>query len=107
MEAVGIKIGDTVFLQDRFGDHLGTLHIEELRYGAWCGTFQPGPAYNSVRDLFAEWTRLLNDQCLGSLDDLDRKISEVGIRARIGETYIPFEDVQIYDHTQGCLKLVR
>ena len=107
MSAPGINVGDSVFLYDGSGGHLGTLHIEELRYGAWSGTFKPGPAYEAVRYLFEEWTRLLNDQCLSLLDDVDRKISEIGIRARIGETCIPFEDVQIYEHTQGCLKLQR
>ena len=107
MEAPSIKIGDTAFLYDRSGGHLGTLHIEELRYSAWCGRFEPGPAYEPVRHLFDEWTRLLNGQCLSLLDKIDREISEIGIRVRIGETDIPFEDVQLYDHTQGCLKLAR
>jgi len=93
----GINIGDTVVLRDKVGEPLGELTVQECLYGAWCGTFVPASGYARVRDLFAEWTRLVNDQCFSLLDALDDKISTIGISAFRGNEPLPVSDVQIYE----------
>ena len=92
-----LNIGDTVTLYDATGDCLGEFRIEESRYGAWCGTFSPRPAYDRVRGLFDEFADLVNNQCFRLLDDVDEKISALGIWARLGEDRLEIHDVQIFD----------
>ena len=104
-----INIGDTVALRDKAGEPLGQLTVEECRYGAWCGTFAPASGYARVRDLFVEWTRLVNDQCLSLVDALDDKISTIGISAFRDDAPLPVSDVQIYDEgdqISGSFRLV-
>jgi len=104
-----INIGDTVALRDKTGEPLGELTVQECRYGAWCGTFAPASGYARVRDLFVEWTRLVNDQCLSLVDTLDEKISTIGISVFRGSEHLPVSDVQIYDEgdqIEGSFRLV-
>jgi hypothetical protein len=104
-----INIGDTVALRDKAGKPLGELTVRECRYGAWCGLFVPASGYARVRDLFVEWTRLVNDQCLSLVDTLDEKISTIGISAFRGSEHLPVSDVQIYDEgdqIEGSFRLV-
>ena len=104
-----INIGDTVALRNKAGEPLGELTVQECRYGAWCGTFAPASGYARVRDLFVEWTRQVNDQCLSAVDALDAKISTIGISAFRGSEPLPVSDVQIYDEgdrIEGSFRLV-
>ena len=104
-----INIGDTVALKDIAGEPLGELTIQEFRYGAWCGTLAPASGYAPVRDLFVEWTRLVNEQCLSLVDTLDEKISTIGISAFRGSEHLGVSDVQIYDEgnqIKGSFRLV-
>lgn len=104
-----INIGDTVALQDKAGEPLGELSIEDYHSGAWCGTFAPASGYARVRDLFIEWTRLVNEQSLSCLAGVNKKISEIGILALHASKPLPVQDVQIYDEgaqIQGSFRLV-
>src|SRR3954469_13871169 len=104
-----INIGDTVALRDKAGEPLGELIVEESRYGAWCGPFTPASGYVRVRDLFVEWTRLVNDQCFSLVDAVDTKITAIGISAFHDSERLPVRDVQIYDEgdqIQGSFRLV-
>ena len=104
-----INIGDKVSLQDKAGERLGELTIYECRYGAWCGRFAPAAGYARVRDLFVEWTSLVNDQCFSLLDAVDDKIAAIGISAFRGYEPLPVSDVQVYDERdqiEGSFKLV-
>ncbi|MFN7139361.1 MAG: hypothetical protein ACK4UN_08490 [Limisphaerales bacterium] len=74
-----IHIGDRVVLRDKAGEPLGVITVRESRYGAWCGPFTPASGCTDVRDLFVDWTKLVNDQCLSAIDELDVKIAGIGI----------------------------
>jgi hypothetical protein len=104
-----IGTGDTITLRDKTGEPLGELTLQELRCGAWCGIFAPALGYARVRDLFVDWTRLVNDQCLSLVDAVDGKISAIGIVAFRDGLPLRFSDVQIYDEgdqISGSIRLV-
>jgi hypothetical protein len=104
-----INIGDTVALQNKTGEPLGELSIQACSHGAWCGTFTPASGYSNVRDLFIEWTKLVNEQCFSLLDAVGDKISAIGISALCRGQKLPIHDLQISDdgvEIGGCFRLV-
>jgi hypothetical protein len=103
-----IKIGDRIELRTKAGEPLGELIVEENCYGAWCGPFTPASGYPGVRDLFAEWTILVNAQGFNALVAVDEKIALLGISAVFNGEPLPVHAIQISDEgdqIHGCFRL--
>lgn len=104
-----IHVGDTILLHGREIGLLGEFVIREVRSGVWCGDFTPAPGYSQVRDLFMEWTQLVNDQCFSLLDEVDDKMTTIGIVAVRNGELLPITDLQLHDEgrsVKGSFRLV-
>lgn len=104
-----INIGDSISLKDKTGLLLGELTIQEHRCEAWCGPFIATSDYARVRELFLEWTRLVDDQCFRLVDTLVEKIRTLGILVYRGSHDLQACELQIYDHgdqVKCCFRLI-
>lgn len=104
-----LNVGDTILLQGREIGLLGEFVIREIRSSVWCGDFTPAPGYSQVRDLIIEWTQLVNDQCFSLLDEVDDKMTAIGIVAIWNGESIAISDLQLYDDggpIKGSFRLV-
>jgi hypothetical protein len=95
-----ITIGDKLEVIDSNGISFGVLAIEEQRSGAWCGTFAPSPSFGAVQLLFQELESVVNQQSFEKLDDIESRITALGLRGRVHDRLVPLLDIQIF--TQGA-----
>lgn len=88
---------------------MGEIRIQERRCGAWCGPLVPTSSYDSVRELFLEWTQLVDAKCFGLVDILEEKIRTLGLSAFRGSHDLQVCELQIYDQgdqVECCFRLL-
>ena len=92
-----LKAGDEVDIYNKSGQFVGQIRLEALEQGMWSGQFSSGPAFSAVRGLFCELVDLANQQLFRHADEVDKKIAEFGLHAKMGSQDIDTCDIQLFD----------
>jgi hypothetical protein len=84
-------------LSDNQGRNLGRVAVERIEGDLVFGRFLPGPDYDAVGQLFADYVEAANDQLLSLVGDLDEVIAGLGLhlRSATGADLPDIHDVQI------------
>jgi hypothetical protein len=71
-----------VDLMDTQQRHIGQMQIERQEDDLLVGTFVPGPAFPSVKQLFRDFEEAVDVQALPVIDELDAAIAALGLYLR-------------------------
>ena len=96
-----------VYLIDAQLRQLGQITIERNEVNLIFGKFVPSPDFSAVKRLFEDFEEAVNFQALSVVDELDTKISALGLhlRAPDGLQRIEIHDVQIWSDGDVTCKL--
>jgi hypothetical protein len=88
----------TVHLLDPSQRLLGRVIVERSGDDLIIGTFQPGPEYSTVADLFHRFEEAANSQALAVVDEIDAAIAALGLSLSVldGSQRQAIHDVQIW-----------
>ena len=95
-----VRTAQIVDLVDARQRQIGKIRIERQEEDLIFGTFSPGPAFSSVKQLFREFEEAVDVQALHVIDDLDTTIDTLGLHLRCLEVMEPIQirDVQIWSN---------
>lgn len=87
---------DTIQLLDRNGNMIASCPVEE-RDDRFRGEIQADSLPRAVRAVFDEFEEIVNGQIFSLLDEVEDKITSLGIRARFSDGLtVEAKDLQMY-----------
>ena len=90
-----IEIGQDIELHDKDGRDLGRFTVRQFQDVVVIGAFTPTPAFEQIRQVFADFERCVNNQEFSFLDEMCDRIAALGIYGRSGRDTILMDDLQI------------
>src|SRR5262249_49164455 len=94
---MALRAEQVVQLHDAEGREIGKVVVKRLQEDLVFGQFQPGEAFTRIQPLFDEFNELVDNQILSLLDELDTRITALGLHLRSdgGAPMPEIYDVQI------------
>jgi hypothetical protein len=98
MLIMNLHANQRIQLIDKHGRVLGHVKLEGSGGDLITGTFEPGPEYASVGDLFGRFEEAADSQALAAVEEMDKAIATLGLSLSLpdGSQRQIVHDVQIW-----------